>query len=183
MNDIKLIQACQKGEKQAFNELITFYYPYVSKFLRKLTMDEVIVDDLVQDTFIKLIRGIDKFDVHGKAAFATYLMAIAKNCYLDYLRKNRGSPLLSLEDQDIEDPFKVEDKVLNMLEYNQLMKEIENLPWEQGQAIKLKYVEELTLQEIAEIFHTQPKTIKSRIHEGTIKLRKILNKGGDKNGR
>lgn len=182
MNDIKLVQACQRGEKQAFDELITLYYPYVTKFLYKLTLNETLNDDLVQDTFVKLIRNIDKFDIHGKAAFATYLMTIAKNCYLDYLRKNRNYQFQSLEDQDIEDAFKVEDKVLNNLEYDELMKEIENLPWEQGQAIKLKYVEELTLQEIAEIFHTQPKTIKSRIHEGVVKLRKLMNKGEEKNG-
>ena len=181
MNDIKLVQACQKGEKQAFNDLIALYYPYVSKFLLKLTMDETLNDDLVQETFVKLIRSIDKFDVNGKAAFATYLMTIAKNCYLDYLRKNRIS-ILNLEEQEIVDSFKVEDKVLNNLEYKEALKAIENLPWEQGQAIKLKYIEEFTLLEIAEIFHTQPKTVKSRIHEGMVKLRKILNKGEDKDG-
>ena len=54
---------------------------------------------------------------------------------------------------------------------------IDTLPPEQGLAIRLKYVEDMTLQEIAAQFGVQPKTIKSRIHDGTVKLRKIAWKG------
>jgi RNA polymerase sigma-70 factor (ECF subfamily) len=100
LNDIKLILACQNGEKQAFNDLITLYYPYVSKFLLKLTANETISEDLTQDTFIKLIRSIDKFDVYGKAAFGTYLITIARNCYFDYLRKNKNI-VLNIDDYEI----------------------------------------------------------------------------------
>jgi len=53
------------------------------------------------------------------------------------------------------------------------------LPPDQGLAIRLKYVEDMTLQEIAAQFGVQPKTIKSRIHDGTVKLRKkLLGKDG-----
>lgn len=181
MNDIKLIIACQNGDKQAFNELITIYYPYVSKFLLKLTMNETDSEDLVQDTFIKLIRNIEKFDIHGKAAFATYLMTIARNCYLDYLRKNKNITLC-IDDQEIADTKVMEDKVIQSLEAAEVLKAINGLPPEQGQAIRLKYIERLTLEEIAERFHVQPKTVKSRIHDGMVKLRKNLYRRGDKNG-
>lgn len=181
MNDIKLILACQNGDKQAFNDLITLYYPYVSKFLLKLSSDNAISEDLIQDTFVKLIRGIDSFNVYGKAAFATYLMTIAKNCYIDYLRKNKNI-MLNIDEQEIADTITLESKVLNSIEASELLKAVDALPWEQGQAIRLKYLEQLTLQEIAEKFNTQPKTIKSRIHDGMVKLRKGLGKGGNENG-
>ena len=181
MNDVKLILACQKGEKQAFNELISLYYPYVSKFLLKITTNDSICEDLVQDTFIKLIRNIDKFDVDGEASFGTYLITIAKHCYLDYLRRNKNI-MLSIDDQEITDSLSIEDKVLDHLEATEVLKAIESLPWEQAQAIKLKYLEELTLQEIADRLNTQPKTIKSRIHDGMVKLRKSISKGGNQIG-
>jgi len=181
LNDVKLIIACQDGEEQAFNELITLYYPYVSKFLLKLTTNETISEDLVQETFIKLIRNIDKFDVDGKATFATYLMTISKNCYLDYLRKNKHI-MLNIDEQEIADSLMFEDKVIKDMETSEVMQAIDTLPLEQAQAIKLKYIEQLTLQEIAERFNTQPKTIKSRIHDGMVKLRKSFNKGGNQNG-
>lgn len=181
MNAVKLILACQKGEKQAFNDLITLYYPYVSKFLLKLTANETISEDLIQDTFVKLIRSIDSFDVNGQAAFATYLMTIAKNCYIDYLRKNKNL-ILSIDEQEIADTSTLENIVLKDLEASELLKAVDALPWEQAQAIKLKYLEQLTLKEIAVAFNTKPETIKSRIHVGMVKLRKDLGKGGNENG-
>lgn len=181
MNDIELILACQNGDKQAFSDLVALYYPYVSKFLLKLTANEAVSDDLIQDTFVKLIRSIDRFDVHGKGAFATYLMTIAKNCYIDYLRKNKNI-MLDIDEQEIADTLTLENKVLNDLEASELLKAVDALPWDQAQAIKLKYLEQRTLQEIAEKFNTKPKTIKSRIHEGMVKLRKGLGKGGNENG-
>ena len=69
--------------------LLIMHYTYVSKFLLKITANEIVCQDLTQETFLKLIRNIDKFDVYGKASFATYLMTIAKNCYVDYLRKKQ----------------------------------------------------------------------------------------------
>lgn len=60
------------------------------------------------------------------------------------------------------------------LRYEQLLAAPETLPPEQTLAIRLKYVEDMTLAQIAERFGVQPKTIKSRIHDGTVKLRKKL---------
>lgn len=78
MNEIKVLKQCQNGDKQVFNELITFYYPFVSKFLLKITCNKEIAEDIAQETFIKLIKNIDRFNIKGKASFSTYLMNIAK---------------------------------------------------------------------------------------------------------
>lgn len=107
-------------------------------------------------------------------AFGTWLITIAKNCYIDHLRRNR----IELEDIDslpLEDERNVEDEVEQKLRYEQVMAAMEKLLPEQALAIKLKYVEDMTLAQIAERFGVPPKTIKSRIHDGTVKLRKALN--------
>lgn len=121
-----------------------------------------------------MIRNIEKFDPGGSAAFGTWLITIAKNCYIDHLRRNR----IELEDIDslpLEDERNVEDEVEQKLRYEQVMAAMEKLLPEQALAIKLKYVEDMTLAQIAERFGVPPKTIKSRIHDGTVKLRKALN--------
>ena len=181
LNEIKLIIQCQKGEKEAFNELITIYYPYVSKFLIKLTADEEIAQDLVQETFLKLVMHIDKFDVKGKAMFSTYLMKIAKNCYLDYLKKNKKIAS-EIDIETISDTISIEDKIAEKNELDMVLKAIDTLPFEQAQAIKLKYLEEYSLKEIAEKMGTEPKTIKSRIYEGKKKLEKRIKRGGNAYG-
>ncbi len=181
LNEIKLIIKCQKGEKQAFNDLITWYYPYVSKFLIKLTANEEIAQDLVQETFLKLIVHIDKFDTKGTAAFSTYLMQIAKNCYLDYWKKKKKISL-ELDMEAIADTTSFEEKIEEKNELDEVLKEINKLPFEQAEAIKLKYLEEYSLKEIAEKMKTKPITIKSRLHEGRKKLEKRMRKGGSQNG-
>lgn len=71
MNEKALIKKCQRGDKQAFEELIRLYYDYVSGFLLKTTMDSTLSEDLTQETFLKMIRSIEKFDPSGSAAFGT----------------------------------------------------------------------------------------------------------------
>lgn len=174
MNEKALIKKCRLGERQAFDALIRLYYDYVSGFLLKTTADKMLAEDLTQETFLKMIRNIEKFDPGGSAAFGTWLITIAKNCYIDHLRRNR----VYLEDIDglpIETEHSVADEVARRLEYERVLSAMEALPPEQALAIRLKYVEDMTLAQIAQRFGVQPKTIKSRIHAGTVKLRKKLN--------
>ena len=108
MNEKALIRKCQRGDRQAFDALIWLYYDYVSGFLLKLTADEVLTEDLTQETFLKMIRSIEKFDPEGKTQFGMWLITIAKNSYIDHLRRNR----IHLEDKDsiqIEDDHAVAD--------------------------------------------------------------------------
>ena len=174
MNEKALIKKCQCGDRQAFDELIRLYYDYVSRFLLKTTTNEVLSEDLTQETFLKMIRNIEKFDPGGSAGFGTWLITIAKNCYIDHLRRNRIY-LEDIESLPLEDERNVTDEVERKLQYEQILAAMETLPPEQALAIRLKYVEDMTLAQIAGRFGVQPKTIKSRIHDGTVKLRKKLN--------
>ena len=174
MNEKALIKKCQHGNQQAFDELIRMYYDYVSGFLIKTTANETLSEDLTQETFLKMIRNIEKFDPRGNAKFGTWLITIAKNCYIDHLRRNRIY-LKDIESLPLEDERNVEDDAERKIQYEELLAELETLPPEQAIAIKLKYVENLTLVQIAKRFGVQPKTIKSRIHDGTVKIRKKLN--------
>lgn len=174
MNEKALIKSCQKGEKQAFEELIRLFYPYVSKFLLKTTGDENLAEDLTQDTFLKMIRSIDKYDLDGSAGFGTWLVTIAKNCYIDHLRRNRIR-IEPIDDLALPSTEDLTADVLQKLQYEEALKAMESLPAEQKIAIRLKYEEDLTLAEIATRFGVPAKTIKSRIHDGTVKLRRYLN--------
>ncbi len=176
MDEHQLILSAQRGEKKALQSLIAMYYPYVSNFLLKLCGDETVSQDLTQDTFLKLIQRIDQFDIHGKAAFSTYVMAIAKNCYIDYWRHSKKT-MLCLEEESILDDSDLQEKVLDRMQAEEVLKILDRFPPEQAAAIRLKYLEQQTLQEIALRFGCEPKTVKSRIHNGMVKLREIL-KGG-----
>ncbi len=67
MNEKALIKKCQRGEQQAFDRLIRLYYDYVFGFLIKTSADESLSEDLTQETFLRMIRNIEKFDTAGSA--------------------------------------------------------------------------------------------------------------------
>lgn len=173
MNEKELIKACQKGEKQAFEELIRLFYPFVSKFLLKITCDKLLSEDLTQETFLKMIRSIEKYSLDGSASFSTWLITIAKNSYIDHLRRS-NIKMVDIAEVQFNDWMDVTDCVIQKMRYEEVIKEIGDLPPEQGLAIRLKYEENMTLAEIAKQFGVAPKTIKSRIHDGTVKLRRLL---------
>ncbi len=176
MNELKLIRKCQRGEVPAFNELITFYYPFVFKFLLKMSGKKEISEDLTQEVFIKITRNIDHFNVYGKAKFSTYLMQIAKNTYLDYLKVNK-KVLQETSFSEVENNIIYTDKYEN-LNIDKALSEIEKLPFLQKEAIKLKYLEGYTLEEIAKKQGVSSKRVKSRLFEGRKKLREKM-KGWD----
>lgn len=180
MEDNELIKQCKNGEKLAFETLITKYHPLVFKYLCKISEDEFLAEDLVQETFIKMIRGIDKFEIYGKAKFYTYLISIAKNCYIDHYRREKKRYMdISIHDNlTLIDQNDVEEMVITNLEHMQAIEAIDNLTDSQNLAIKLKYIEDLTTKEISEILNIEVKTVKSRIHNGMVKLRNAL-KGGE----
>ncbi|NLI90768.1 MAG: sigma-70 family RNA polymerase sigma factor [Peptococcaceae bacterium] len=185
MEDKELIRRCQFGEKAAFQELISLYHPFVFRFLVKLTESNQLSEDLAQDVFLKVIRNIDKFDIGGKATFSTYLMTIAKNTYIDYLRKEKKLAVFdplehAFRKDEIISGF--EDSAVDRIYSQNIMEQFEYLTEEQRTAIKLKYVEGLTLKEIGEMLQVEPKTVKSRIHNGIAKLKKILIRGEKDDG-
>lgn len=187
MDDNKLIKRCQVGDKEAFQELISKYHPFVYKFLIKIAENEEVAEDITQEAFLKIIKNIEKFDVYGKAKFSTYIITISKNCYIDYLRKEKKF----LQDVAIDENINIEDinvnienLVIDKIYSEAIIKELKNLSEGQKLAIKMKYIEGLTLKEIGKKLEIETKTVKSRIHNGVVKLRKIFEVGdkyeGDK---
>lgn len=173
LDEVKVIKQCQKGNKEAFNELITFYYPFILKYLIKLTSNEELANDMLQETFLKLIKNIDKYDINGKASFSTYLITIARNCYLDYIKKNKNYNTI-IDIENISDSKYYVDEISANTDVDIVLSELESLPVEQKIAIKLKYLEGYTLKEIADMQKTKPETIKSRLYEGKKKIKNKL---------
>ncbi len=176
MNERELVKRSQKGDRLAFEELIRQFYPYVSHFLLRITENETLTEDLTQDTFLKMIRNIEKFDLNSTAGFGTWLITIAKRLYIDYLRTERR---IMIEDIEQAEHFWEEDfsaGIFTHMEYEEVIRAMEMLPPEQAIAIRLKYEEGMTLEKIAQQFGVPPKTIKSRIHDGKKKLQKFFSR-------
>lgn len=185
-SDDSLIKETIKGDTNAFRVLVDRYHKQLINFFYYLTWDRHISEDLSLEVFIKVFKVLDKYKSHGR--FLSYLFTIAKNHWIDYIRVRkslkRSQPVsLSAEkdgDMSIEKIFadaKVDDPphVLMKQETTKYIRDIlSGLPEEQRVVIILSEFQGLTYEEIAQSLKIPIGTVKSRIHNAFINLKKIL---------
>ena len=173
--EIEIIKKCQSGEESAYHELIKLYHPHIVRYLSALGVAEGLLEDIVQETFLKLVRSIERFKVHGEASFSTWLFCIARNCMIDELRRNR-QPNLDIDElaEALSSRDAVEEAVLNRMDSEELQKALMALPPSQQAALRLRYFEGLSLKEIGDKTNVSDKAVKSRLHRAISGLRRIL---------
>lgn len=85
--DLPLVQRCQKGDLRAFEILVLRYQKPISRLVYRMVGQEEVVEDLVQDIFLKAFHMIKSFQ--RKARFSTWLYRLAVNTCLDYFKPKR----------------------------------------------------------------------------------------------
>ncbi len=175
LDDLKLIGLCKKGEKEAFEKLITKYYLPLHKFFYKNSCDKKLCEDLTHETVIKLIENIDKFSPLRGAKFSTWLYRIAYNTYVDYLRKNGRAKHTSLENVEmtLDSKYDLQDKIIKKEEKEYLYCKLDKLSGNMKMLITLRYLNGFSYSEISRITGISKTKVKSRLHYSMKKLRKL----------
>lgn len=167
-----LVYRIKNGENELTRELILNNYDRVYKYLHYKTSDGHIAYDLTQEVFLRLLNSLE--DYRELSYFNAFLLRIAHNVLVDYFRKTREE--LSIEDAEYISPCNAfEDSVS---ERDAVRRALMKLPAEQREAVLLKFVAGLKISEIAEISNVNASTVKSRIHLGKEKLKKLLKEEG-----
>ena len=180
LSDEQLIKNFLNGDDGGFESLLKKYLKPVYNFLYRLTGDTSVLDDLAQETFIKTWRNIKKFNLDR--SFKTWLYAIAKNTAYDYFKKRKTIPFSNFIDAEGNNKLEniSEDEILppELLEKADTAKELETALTkisDQYQIILLmRYKDDFSLQEIAEILNLSYNTVKSQHQRGLKALRQIL---------
>lgn len=170
MEDKQLIREIQKGHRELLNTIIDKYYLDIYRFCVCLTGDRDEGYDLTQETFLKFIQYVDSYRYRNLKA---YLFMIARNCCMDYFRnrKHEGGELP-------EEAGEEDDRIAQVENQGFLLEKLQKLPREQREAIVLYYYQELKLKDIAKVTGVGLSTVKSRIRQGTDKLRKWCREEG-----
>ncbi|WP_462412719.1 RNA polymerase sigma factor [Neobacillus sp. Marseille-QA0830] len=178
MTDYELIRDIKHGIVSSQEVLVRRHYKLVYSFLYRMTGDKELAKDLTQETFIKLLKNISKYQ--PSADFKSWLLTVASNHAKDYFKSRTHKDrqhTYELTDQDT----RTEKDVPSIFEKNETRKEIkqalENLPSYQREAILLKYFNELKIAEIAAITNSSVPTVKSRLKQGLGKLKTYLYRG------
>ena len=188
-HEADLIEACKEGDQTAFNLLVWRWEKPLFNFTYKYVGDAHLAQDLVQETFIRMLRSIQGYE--HRAAFSTWLYRIAINLCKDHFRKKK-IPMVSLHDyyttssgdrvyvkDHVADEGAWSDEALAVSRREELVRRLlAGLRDEQRIVILMKEYQGLTFREIAEILDVPEGTVKARLYGGLRAMKKQLERSG-----
>lgn len=190
--DAEVIDRARKGDHDAFRILVERYQERAYRLALRVTRDEELASDVVQDGFLKVYRSLDRFE--GRSGFYTWLYRVVMNLCLDAKRRDRrdrhvewedGAPV-SADPAAADAANEVHQAMAGAegsLERSQLRgfvaRAIEQLPDDARQTLLLREVEGLSYAEIAECLGVPKGTVMSRLHHARRRVRDLLVASGN----
>ena len=170
-DETTLVGLARAGSHDAFEALVVLRQSWLRNFLRRLSNDSVLADDLSQEVFLSAWKGIRK--LRSDEAFLAWLKRLAVNTWLKHIRGNE--PLVSpgrVADTDVDLPARVATESVG--EAVDLDRALAALAGEARLCVVLFYSEGMSHGTISELTRIPLGTVKSHISRGTKLLRKIL---------
>ncbi|WP_343818220.1 RNA polymerase sigma factor RpoE [Colwellia asteriadis] len=169
--DQQLVERVQRGDKSAFNLLVSKYQHKVANLVSRYVKNNSDVPDIVQEAFIKAYRALPNF--RGESAFYTWLYRIAVNCAKNHsvaLGRKPPSNDVDVDDAELYDDggaLRENASPENILLTSEIKQVIFNtmnaLPEDLRLAINFREIEGLSYEEIATIMECPVGTVRSRI--------------------
>ncbi|BAK76393.1 RNA polymerase, sigma-24 subunit, ECF subfamily [Pseudogulbenkiania sp. NH8B] len=170
--DQQLVERAQRGEKRAFDLLVSKYQRRLARLLSRFLRDSADIEDVTQEAFVKAYRALPSF--RGESAFYTWLYRIGINTAKNFLSASGRRPVINseVEDEDGEsfdmasqlpDFNTPESELMNKEILNTVNAAVEALPEELRTAISLREMDGLSYDEIAKVMNCPIGTVRSRI--------------------
>lgn len=171
-----ILQKVCKGDIEAFEKLYDFYVSNLFRFVFLKISNKEIAEEIVSDVFIKFWQYIQTTTVKQKTA-KPILYKIARNLIIDFYRKKE----LATEGFTPEMLDQIEDTqvdflktMINAEEVAEVMQILGELKDEYQEVILLRFVEDLTIEEIAKVMSKKNSTIRVLLHRATKALRQAV---------
>ena len=147
------------GDSGAFEVLYLRHRDWAMNLAFRFTNDRELALDVLQEAFLYLLKKFPGFTLRAK--FTTFLYPVIRNLALNARRKNQRYELVDDKLEELTQP--VEQHVEEYFE-EQLRVVMSNLPAQQQEVLLLRFADDHSLNEIAEILEIPPGTVKSRLH-------------------
>ncbi len=163
-----------KKNDLSFDNLLSTNWDYVYNFLLKKSKDDFLSEEITIQSFSKAFEKIHLFNEEYK--FKTWIVSIAKNQLNDYLKKKkiRFENIENIKSESFKNNFNPEEELINKERYNYLNEKIDELKPMYKEIIKLKYIEDLSINQISEKLNQPVNTIKIKIYRAKRILNQIL---------
>lgn len=179
IDDKKLIADYLEGDTEALAILVERNLKLIYRYAFRMTRDVEDAQDITQETFVKLWRNIEKFDLDKN--FRTWLLGIAHNTALDLLRKKKDFVFSDFDNETggfsetIVDPAPLPPEIFERAEKKELLDDaLGQISPTYREILTLYYEEDLTFAEIGTILNKPLNTVKSQHRRALSALKKIL---------
>ena len=182
MGDEQLMQQFQSGVVEAFNILVERYSGRLFHYLYRFVKDERQVEDLLQETFMRVYRNRHSYEPSAK--FSTWLYTIAGNLARSEYRRRKRQRTYSLtpvnrdeEEYQMEIPSETlaPDRYAERgIHDRHIRQALDEIPEDFREVVVLRDVQQLSYEEISDITGLPLGTVKSRINRGRSKLQDLL---------
>jgi RNA polymerase sigma-70 factor (ECF subfamily) len=174
---VDLVAQARGGSEDACRALVDRYQHSVYNLINRMVRDPGVAEELAQDTFVKALGALHGFDPAYR--FVTWVLRIAHNTAIDHLRRRRVAtvPIDGPEDQPVSDAILVDRSQRTPLELAEQADLRRTLDWalaqlrpEYRRMIVLRYLEDLSYEEIVEVVGLPLGTVKSHLHRARAEM-------------
>jgi RNA polymerase sigma-70 factor, ECF subfamily len=176
LSDVEILESAllvvrfQRGDAQAFEELVKLWEQPLFYYLRRMSRSEADAWELLQETWLKLFRSLGT--LRDPRTLPAFLYATARHAAISRMRKSGGQEMESYTDELHAGTAEAEADAFDNAEL--VHHALDQLPLAQREALTLFFLQDLSLDEIAKLLDVPVGTVKSRIHYGKLAIRKIL---------
>ena len=174
VHEHELVERCRRGDERAFQELVNRYKDLVFALIARTTPDRSRAEDLAQDVFLRVHRGLPYF--RGEARLSTWIYRIVANvCVQDQHGRPPATESLDDDRTDARRATSARDRQFSDLELrDRLEKAIARLPANYRLLIAAHYLQGVQYEDLAEAMELPLGTIKTQLHRAKRQLRRLL---------
>lgn len=172
--EARLIRLAQTGDSEAFAVLYQAYVQAVHRFVLLRVGDGTLAEDMTADIFMRAIDGLPRYS-HRGLPFGAWLFRIARDRVVDYYRQSARRPTANLDDSlasELPGPSLLAESAEMTVA---LRMALEQLTDEQRDVIQLRFMEDWSLEETAQVMNKSANAIKALQHRALNTLNRLMN--------
>jgi len=175
--DNDLMEQVKNDDKSAYEILIIKHRAKAINFAYSFICDVYEAEDIVQECFVKVY--INRIEYKPSHTFKTYLFTVIRNTCIDYLRQNKKSRMINLDDiAELSNNITLENLIIKKECMSAIFEHFDKLPEDYKTALYLFAVDEMNYEQIGKIMRKSLPQVKIIIHRARKKLKKLCEGDG-----
>ena len=180
MTDEELVVLYAKGNNNAFDILLSRYQSSIYSYINFIVHNKDLAEDIFQETFVKVIMTIKQNRYTESGKFKAWIMRIAHNLIIDNYRQERIENTISNDEVEV-DLFNntklcddsIEDHMVRQQALKDVRKLVEFLPENQREVLVMRYYQDLSFKEIADITGVSINTALGRMRYALLNMKRM----------